>query len=119
LSISETPANHLNRLVGNDLSSVEFVRDYFQLRFNGPTLNVTTKATLVNERGTSTFPEATFITETVGLIGSHVVNTSEDASAVTIQFDRGRLAMSLNPNDFDVEALYFFDDLDRFAAVWN
>ena len=32
----------LDQLVGRQLSSVEFVQDYFQLRFDGPTINVLT-----------------------------------------------------------------------------
>lgn len=34
-------------LVGREMSSVEFVRDYLQLRFDGPTINVYTPVTVV------------------------------------------------------------------------
>jgi hypothetical protein len=117
LSISDTPANHLNRLVGGDLSSVEFVRDYFQLRFNGPTLNVMTKATLRTARGQFTFPGASFVSELVSLISSRIIQVEQNSKEIVIYFGEGRLSMSLDPNDYDVEALYFF--YDDFAAVWN
>jgi hypothetical protein len=35
-----------NELVGSQLSSVEFVQDYLQLRFDGPSINVTNPLTV-------------------------------------------------------------------------
>jgi hypothetical protein len=45
-SANQTLADALGTLVGHDLSSVTFVRDYVQLAFDGPRLNACTAPTV-------------------------------------------------------------------------
>jgi hypothetical protein len=48
-----TKEQHLNmfdELIGSQLSSVEFVQDYLQLRFDGPTINVNNPLTVKTEQ---------------------------------------------------------------------
>ena len=70
-----TEESLLAELVGRELSSIEFVRDYLQFRFDGPTLTVLTSPTVT--RSGSSFTEGTpgYRDELVMLIGKEVSET--------------------------------------------
>ena len=99
-------ANPVTELIGRELTSVEFVRDYFQLRFDGPQLNVTTAATVETPDRTLRFPEPLFCSGMVSLIDQQVTSVQQDDTTLKIVFGKALLTLSLRPEDFHVEAYY-------------
>jgi hypothetical protein len=102
--------SQLKELVGRDLASVQFVRDYFQLHFDGPTLNVTTAAELADETGTYSFSEPGFSDAICKLINQVVIDVVENEAEVLLSFERASLRLSLSEGSFNVEALEFFSE---------
>ena len=98
-----------NELVGCQLSSVEFVQNYLQLRFDGPTINVTNPLTVINDKTEITSWNVGFrdllcnqITKIIDSV------TFEPEKALTIRFiDDSLIAISLRPEDYSSpEAFY-------------
>jgi hypothetical protein len=92
----------IGRLVGRELSSVEFVRGYVQLRFDGPCLTVYTAVRLGDAEpgaGRGCVPDANAL---VALVGSRVrgADVQEDV-ALTLRLESGvTLGISLRPEDY-------------------
>lgn len=105
----ENISDFWNELVGCQLSSVEFVQDYLQLRFDGPAINVTTPLTVIDDKTEITSWNVGFrdllcnqITKIVDSV------TFEHERALTIRFiDNSQIAISLRPEDYSSsEAIY-------------
>ena len=106
-----TNQEFLNQLVGRQLSSVEFVTDYFQLRFDGPTINVTSDVTLVCSSGKEAkWGDEHFRNLICGQIAklvSAVVIKVELSLDITFE-DGSLISVSLRPADQSTaEAVYF------------
>ncbi len=114
LKISMTEENvskFWDELIGRQLSSVEFVQDYLQIRFDGPSINVTNPLTVgVNETEITSW-NAGFRDLLCGQI-SKIVNgvTMEAGNALTIRFiDDSKITVSLRPEDYSSpEAIYAY-----------
>lgn len=92
----------LRALIGRELSSVEFVRDYVQLRFDGPCLSAIIK--LVVRRGEVSIVPGTvgYADALVGLIGDEVQSAlalAGDVLRVVIQGGTS-IEVSLRPEDY-------------------
>jgi len=100
----------LNELEGSQLSSVEFVMDYVQLRFDGPTLTVYNQPAVRTEHETIKWGDVRFRNALCGLI-AHIVSSTDvrRREAAEIVFDNGSVfIVPLGWNDFrGPEALTF------------
>lgn len=106
----------LQQIVGVPLSSVEFVMDYVQLRFGGPTLTLTTLPTVEVDSKVFLWNELGFRDELCNQIGRRVVAARiVPGESIQIEFEHGaRVRVSLRPEDYvTVEAAEFRTD-----AVW-
>jgi hypothetical protein len=101
----------LGQIIGEQLSSVEFVQDYFQLRFDMPTINVTSNHTIVKAAGAeSTSWDDKFRNMICGQIRKIVRDAAlEDGQELKIIFeDESEIIVSLRPQDqSSPEAIYF------------
>jgi len=87
----------LAELVGRELSSIEFVRDYLQFRFDGPTLTVLTTPTVL--RGESSFTEGSsgYRDELVKMIGKEVSETHFKCdSELVLVFETGEILSNVD-----------------------
>lgn len=107
----ENKSKFWDELIGRQLSSIEFVQDYLQLRFDGPSINVTNPLTVNSKETEITSWNAGFRDLLCGQITKIVQNvTYEPENALTIRFiDNSRIAISLRPEDYSSpEAIYAF-----------
>ena len=104
-------AEILSYLVGEQLSSVEFVQDYLQLRFDGPTLNVTGPIVVTAGDHRHAAWEPGFRDLLCGQIGKLIASVTQRAEeALVFTFEDGSaITVSLAPFDGCPEALYFHD----------
>ena len=97
-------------LVGREMSSVEFVRDYLQLRFDGPTINVYTPTTVVAGEERATTWDTHVRNLLCAQISKAVSSVSvEPAEALTLVFvDASVIRISLREQDYRcTEAVYY------------
>jgi hypothetical protein len=112
----------LNILIGEELSSIEFVRDYIQFRFDGPCITaISDPFIIIEHRKYSRFDEG-FCDKLLGFIGSPVEETSlRKGEIISINFPEGRsINISLQANNLrgrSAEAVNFDDGLGGFW-VW-
>ena len=105
----ENVSKFWDELVGRQLSSVEFVQDYLQLRFDGPTINVTNPLTVNDDETEITSWNAGFRDLLCSQITKIVQDvTFESGKALTIRFiDNSQIAVSVRPEDYSSpEAIY-------------
>jgi hypothetical protein len=114
---NQTLADAIAKLPGHVLSSVEFVADYVQLRFDGPNLTAYTPPSVSWGSENYTWGQARYRDVLCGRIGSRVESTSVDDQQVSIAFESGPvIRISLRDADYrGPEALQFSLDKDR---VW-
>lgn len=105
----ENTTELFSEICGNQLSSVEFVQDYLQLRFDGPCLNVYTPLTVRSGGKIITSWDTGFRDLLCGQITEIVENVSfENEKELAIQFKNGsEISISLNPDHYcSPEAVY-------------
>lgn len=92
------PVGPLDGILGERLSSVEFVADYVQLRFDGPPLNLYVWPRVHADGGVRQRPDDGYADALVGLIGRRLVATDELLDlGLVLDFDDGsRLAVPLD-----------------------
>ena len=117
----EMTSNLFLQLIGKQLSSVEFVQDYLQLRFDGPCINVYNPLTVSKGSLGKTSWENGFRDLLCEQITKIVKGFSyEDDSKLTIQFDDdSEVIISLRQDDYSsLEAFYAhgFDDKQWLAV---
>lgn len=100
----------LETLVGQTLSSVEFVQDYVQLRFDGPTLTAYTQPSVTHAGVTLRWNGQGYRDALCNQIGSHVaaVALGKD-SLLVLEFDnQAAVSVSLKDEDYrGAEAVMF------------
>jgi hypothetical protein len=91
----------LDDIVGAQLSSVEFVQDYVQLHFDGPTLTALVLPTVHLSGRNVRFGDYGYRDELCARIGRKVVLAELiDSIGVTVRFDDGaEINISLRPED--------------------
>jgi hypothetical protein len=102
----------LNPLVGMELSSIEFVRDYIQFRFDGPCLTAVTDPYLLVENRRYNRSDASFCNILLSFIGSKVEETMvKEHELIRIKFSAGRsINISLKSVDYITVEAARFDD---------
>jgi hypothetical protein len=117
----KNPTEHpLKQIEGRCLSSVEFVQDYVQLRFDGPTLSAITRPTvklgdIQLEWGTPKYRDA--LCERIGRVVRLV--TVNENRGIFLGFDDGSsISISLNPEDRRAEEAVIFSDGTEEWDTW-
>jgi len=92
----------LRQLIGRELSSVEFVRDYVQLRFDGPCLSAYTMPTVQTSDRVITPSAPGYVGALVDRIGRIVgAVESHEEDRLELRFSDGvTIAISLRPGDY-------------------
>jgi len=113
--------NPLSILIDRELSSVEFVRDYLQIRFDGPVLTAFSDPELIvagTIYKTETKEFCYLLTRCIGQVV--VMATVEEGGAIRLGFRNGVLLnISLKTEDrLTVEAATFDDNLSGGWWVW-
>jgi hypothetical protein len=107
------PAQPFDSILGERLSSVEFVADYVQLRFDSPPLNLYVWPRIHSDGVILRRPDAGYVDALVGLVGHRFVAADEllDLGLVLDFDDATRLAVPLDGTDADgAEAAEFTGD---------
>ena len=91
----------LEAIVGQELSAVEFVQDFLQLRFEGPVVSFFEWPDVFREEGSYAFGEPEYRNVLCAVIGESVAAASvEDGEAIEIEFENGvTVRASLRPED--------------------
>lgn len=114
-------ASPLKILEGSQLSSIEFVQDYVQLHFDGPTLTAITppRVRVRNqwlEWGKQGYRDA--LCERIGKVVSHASTIPEQEIKIEFE-DGGLISISLNPDDFRAAEAAVFDNPPNPTLVWQ
>jgi len=107
--LASTICDGLACIIGEELSSVEFVRDYVQLRFDGPVLTVLTPPTMQVDGEVYPWARLGFRDALCAQIGHAVAHVSCYSDALAIEFNTGSVfRISLRDEDYTgPEALMF------------
>lgn len=91
----------LQELVGREISSVEFVRGYVQIRFDGPCLSAYTMPSIRTDSGRELDPSMVgYADALVGLIGKVVEAACQSEGAIELRLaDGASMAVSLRDTD--------------------
>lgn len=111
--------NALRKLVGHELSSVTFVRDYIQLAFDGSGINAYTTPTVSCGSESLKFGQPGYRDGLCRQIGRSVERSEVDGQRVSIIFESGTtVSISLREDDYrGPEALEFSLDNDHIWVV--
>jgi hypothetical protein len=107
-------AHFFSSIINRELSSVEFVRDYLQLRFDGPTLTAFVWPSLLDGHNERKFGEVEYRNMLCSLIGQRVIEAYlEPGTAVYLRFeDQTSLSISLKKEEaMGAEAGHFMPSL--------
>jgi hypothetical protein len=118
--VKYTLADALQQLVGVELSSVEFVRDYVQLWFDGPCMTAYTWPTVASVSENLSHGQPGYRDALCMQIGRKVEKTEVDKRRVSVVFEGGVVvSISLLDDDYlGPEALQFrLDGKDRIWVV--
>jgi hypothetical protein len=109
----------LHELVGNVLSSVEFVQDYLQMRFDGPCLTAYTPPSIRCGSKRFDWNQPGYRDELCGQIGRRIERSESDEQRILIAFEGGaEVSISLRPDDYcGPEAVQFSLDINRTWVV--
>jgi len=108
--MANAPPFH-NRIVGEKLSAITFVLDYWQFQFDGPSFNALTRVTVRANGATARDGDDQFRNPICGQIGKVVAEvTLVESDAFTIVFgDRSSISISLKSEDYvEPEAVVFY-----------
>ena len=91
----------IGQLKGRVLSSVEFVHDYLQLRFDGPCLTAYTHPTIDHTDGRAIWGGPGYRDRLCEQIGATVTDAWANEAEVSIGFDSGTvISVSMNDDDY-------------------
>ena len=119
MRMSQTLADGLGELVGHVMSSVEFVEDYVQLRFDSACLTAYTPPTITWGAESLSLAHAGYRDALCRQIGCRAERTEVNDQQVSIVFESGAVvAVSLREDDYrGPEALQFSLDKNRIWVV--
>ena len=102
----------LTSIDGQELSAVEFVQDYLQLRFEGPLLTLFVWPELFREEGSYAYGEPEYRNHLCALLSEGVTAaTLEENEAIEIEFQSGVIVRaSLREEDLDSPVAGEFSD---------
>jgi hypothetical protein len=102
----------LSSLIGQELSSVEFLADHLVLHFDGPALTFYAFPDVFREEGSYAFGEPEYRNVLCGVLSEDVTAaTLEENEAIEIEFESGViLRLSLREEDLDAPVAGEFSD---------
>jgi hypothetical protein len=102
----------LSSLIGQELSSVEFLQDHLVLHFDGPSLTFYAYPDVFREEGSYAFGEPEYRNVLCSVLSEDVTAaTLEEGEAIEIEFQSGLiLRASLREEDLDVPVAGQFSD---------
>ena len=107
----------IGKLKGRALSSVEFVQDYLQLRFDGPCLTAYTRPRIDNADGRLLWGTPRFRDRLCELIGATVTDAWANEAEVSVSFDSGTvISISMKNEDYTGPEAVQFANED--GSVW-
>ncbi|MEO6810651.1 MAG: hypothetical protein ABI353_16165 [Isosphaeraceae bacterium] len=110
----------LHQIVGEQLSAITFLTDYYQFQFDGPTFNILTPVTVISEAGRVRSGDDQFRNLVCGQIGK-VVRVAEvrECEAIALSFEDGsQLLFSLAESDYPgPEAVIFTGHGGQWAVL--
>lgn len=101
-------ANPLERLVGEQLSSVIFVQDYLQLDFDGKRLTLNVWPTVVRLEERMSFGDGGYRDALCDLIAKTVTDASETETLITLRIDDTELQCDLREGT-EIEHVVYHD----------
>jgi hypothetical protein len=106
----------LSTLIGQELTSVEFIQDHLILHFDGPALTFFTWPDVFREEGSYAYGEPEYRNVLCGVLTEDVTAaTLEENEAIEIEFESGIiLRASLREEDLDVPVAGQFSAGDDF-----
>lgn len=113
-------ANPLSVLINRTFSSIEFVGDYIQLRFDGSTLSVYSEPKLIIDGEIYKRESVNFCNLMISCIGQNIVMAEvKEQDAINIRFENGTIiTISLRPEDYDGVEAAWFDDTGETGDWW-
>lgn len=111
----------LNDIVGLEVSAVCFVRDYFELHFDGPILRCLAISTIEDRSAKFVFPDNGSRDLLSSLIGKTIVDLSyqEDVKLVVSFQDDLRMTIRLDSESRPaLEAMHFVPEINGPIQVW-
>lgn len=110
----------VKRLVGKELATVTFVRDYVQLGFDGPVLTALTPLTVTDANGRVSSGDDQFRNRLCDLIGSKVAEVGlRPDEALVVSFASGSsVSLSLRAEDYGGPEAIVFHGVDGEIAVF-
>jgi hypothetical protein len=111
----------ISPLIGQELTSVEFVQDHLVLHFDGPALTFFAWPDVFREEGSYAYGEPEYRNVLCSVIGEDVTAaTLEESEAIEIEFESGViLRASLREEDLDVPVAGQFASGSYPAEVWE
>jgi hypothetical protein len=102
----------LSSVIGQELSSVEFLQDSLVLHFDGPSLTFYTWPDVFREEGSYAFGEPEYRNVLCGVLSEDVTAaTLEEGEAIEIEFESGVIVRaSLREEDVDAPVAGEFSD---------
>jgi hypothetical protein len=118
--VDQIPEQPLSVLIGRQLSSVEFVQDYLQLRFDGPCLTAVTHPRVRVGQLSLEWGKAGYRDQVCDRIGKVVTGAViSEGQEVCLEFDDGAyIIISLSPDDYRAAEAVTFDNGDQGFWVW-
>lgn len=117
-----TPESLLNRLLGEELSSVIFVGDYAQFDFNGPRLSTFVWPRVETVGKGLRFGDEGYRDSLCGLIGRTLTGVADSPeTGVVLRFDEDTLVINPEPAELQGPeiAMLQMNDADRAWDVWR
>jgi hypothetical protein len=117
--IHQTEREAFQSIVGEKLSAVTFILDYWQLQFDGPMINVMSRIDVHNDGVATRDGDFGFRDRLCGQIAKIVANVDLSKDRLTIEFeDHSTIAISIRDEDLHgPEAIVLFDYDGRLRIV--
>jgi hypothetical protein len=118
--VDQIPEQPLSVLIGRQLSSVEFVQDYLQLRFDGPCLTAITHPRVIVSNMWWEWGIPGYRDRLCERIGRLVTKAAvSEGGEIGLEFDDGAcISVSLQPDDYRAAEAVIFDNGDQGYWVW-
>jgi hypothetical protein len=118
--VNQIPEQPLSVLIGHQLSSVEFVQDYLQLRFDGPCLTAVTHPRVRVGQRWLEWGKPGYRDQLCDRIGKVVTRAViSEGQEVCLEFDDGAcITISLSPDDYRAAEAVILDNEDQGCWVW-
>lgn len=108
---------HISRLIGEELASVCFVRDYVELHFDGPVLRIFGDVSVSNAANSIDRASSDFKNAICNNIGSSVSNVTTHQNDIRLDFDNGSVVVVTGRRPGH-EFAHFISHPERRTQIW-